>query len=862
MDRLLENDTRRTNVRLSRLEDSTKFLQYLFPERLLLPKNTTLEDLIRTLGSQGHSTPAPVADHETRLAKFLNSVRAAVHKACGVSCFKWDAKSATKPLDGAYAARKPDITCYFETPDGISNRNWEHVVTFCEVKSQTDSKRERESFLEIAGKVSCLLGAQDGRHIVSCIRILNSSIYLTTFHRGGSISTCPFDINSSPQEFLRILIGVSFSDYSMIGFDTTIKWGVPADTSLNSLSTENQSSGLDIEDSHRVCIEGASDDEDVVEEHEPSQGWESMAKWMEITDKQGKRCKLLLRSILAISDSLFGRGSTVWEAEMEGDQINATVAVKDAWIDPLRKYTEGLVLNILEKHGIEGVPTLVSEEQVKTRHRDPERAHVEVNHSTHFFLSALPPHASDLDIRVLSRLVTRPVGKLVLEFSSLGELLVSFLDYIATHKNALEVAGILHRDVSLANLFLAFARGRTDHSVFMKHLSGEDKEHLCERIRSLERRGVLGDWGYAVPVTSPSSPSPATTSGPSIPPPDAIPSPDDLPTLPIEPVKTEFDNCVPARKVGSDEKPTLVSVSDLTADHDIVLLMGADNPEDDPRQTIDLCPLYRTGTWSWMSSQLVMAGPGQPVVHDALHDLESFFYVLVGICVLYDSPSKQKREDELADCYDKFFNTYEPSVMKTIFIQSDLTWVPYIVEHISPYFQPLVPLLTRLRTEIILPLASDERGSFYRKTCCDHDTFIKHIVTALSELPPECWDGCNSTRRSFSEVNNTRAESNPPSPLSLLAPPALPKNLPPGRGTIRSDSALLHMATARNVRRAAENGFDDFIPLGSTRKRPRLDSQASALPLNRHSVCEIPPNVKRSARLSKFAPKSFPKFLP
>ena len=40
-----------------------------------------------------------------------------------------------------------------------------------------------------------------------------------------------------------------------------------------------------------------------------------------------------------------------------------------------------------------------------------------------------------------------------------------------------------------------------------------------------------------------------------------------------------------------------------------------------------------------MSAQLVMAGPGQPVVHNALHDLESFFYVLLGICILYDGPS-------------------------------------------------------------------------------------------------------------------------------------------------------------------------------------------------------------------------------
>lgn len=90
---------------------------------------------------------------------------------------EWDAKSATKPLDGVYAVRKPNITCFFQTPDGTSTHTWEHVVTFCEVKTQADSKREKESFVELAGKASCLLGAQDGHLSVSCIRILGSSIY-------------------------------------------------------------------------------------------------------------------------------------------------------------------------------------------------------------------------------------------------------------------------------------------------------------------------------------------------------------------------------------------------------------------------------------------------------------------------------------------------------------------------------------------------------------------------------------------------------------------------------------------------------------------------------------------------------------
>ena len=97
-----------------------------------------------------------------------------------------------------------------------------------------------------------------------------------------------------------------------------------------------------------------------------------------------------------------------------------------------------------------------------------------------------------------------------------------------------------------------------------------------------------------------------------------------------------------------------------------------------------------------MSVQLVMASPGQPVVHNALHDLELFFYILVRICVLYNGPLKQKSKADLTECFDRFFNTFEPSVLKTITIQSDLTWTPLIVKHIHLYFKSIIPLLSHL----------------------------------------------------------------------------------------------------------------------------------------------------------------------
>ena len=183
------------------------------------------------------------------------------------------------------------------------------------------------------------------------------------------------------------------------------------------------------------------------------------------------------------------------------------------------------------------------------------------------------------------------------------------------HLDAVEIARILHHDTSLMNLLLSRRNGfRSNHSKFMDRLSAEQKETLCKRIDNLARRGVLADWGYAVPIASSPSPSPAvnhpgsSTTHQHLPsminePPsvaDGVPTTDPFnpPTSPIEPPNTDANLCVnyvPVEEVGSHNLGTkLVPVSELNSYDNIVLLTGASNPEDDLRYTIDASPLHRT----------------------------------------------------------------------------------------------------------------------------------------------------------------------------------------------------------------------------------------------------------------------------
>ena len=259
------------------------------------------------------------------------------------------------------------------------------------MKNRAGKTNEKSSYIEAAGKASCLLYAQDGRHATFFIRILGPEIFFTIFDRGGSLSTCGYNIHQFPRTFLRILIGISCASLSTLGFDKSIRW------------------------------QQVQRDDRVVQ-----------VKEVQFV-KDGLVYVIELISILFISDNPHGRGTTVWKGvKMRKKWRNwgkQNVVVKDSWIDPLRKYTEGKILSILNDHGIEGVPKLIHEQQIKTFH--PTIPGKTVNSSTHFLRAPLAHRErGSYYLRVLSRIITEPVGDLITEFSCLGELLVAFLDYV------------------------------------------------------------------------------------------------------------------------------------------------------------------------------------------------------------------------------------------------------------------------------------------------------------------------------------------------------------------------------------------------------------------------------------------------
>ncbi|KIK27515.1 hypothetical protein PISMIDRAFT_187983 [Pisolithus microcarpus 441] len=254
-----------------------------------------------------------------------------------------------------------------------------------------------------------------------------------------------------------------------------------------------------------------------------------------------------------------------------------------------------------------------------------------VNSPTHALRSAVQSH---VHYHAPSRIITVPASVALTEFSSLGELLVAFLDcMVGECIPPCFVLGSLM--VELQRILMLSRLPTSCIAIFMENLGAQQKEHLSKRIDGLARRGVLAHWGSVVPIApSPLPPAPATVdnserqpstrhvaASATLSPTVTVNNSDivDGPSNPTTP-PTELAD-IPDHKTRSVCHVTVMGkgLADLARDS---------NAEDDRRRTTDTAPVYRTGTWAWMSVELLMADPRWPVVHEPRHDLESFFYIL------------------------------------------------------------------------------------------------------------------------------------------------------------------------------------------------------------------------------------------
>ncbi|EPQ49943.1 hypothetical protein GLOTRDRAFT_134419, partial [Gloeophyllum trabeum ATCC 11539] len=290
---------------------------------------------------------------------------------------------------------------------------WENVVGCWELKKNNSAALTSDAKRQLAERALMIFESQDDRRFVPGVSVLGFRIILHIIDRAGEISSASFHMLDDPHSFLRLVVGFMFAGRDSLGFDPSIK---KLDDGSRCITINNKTYTIH----ERV--------------HTPH--------------------------------NIRGRGTNVWRATCDG----TVYAIKDCWTDETRTLTEAKLLEMAK--GVEGVLTLVAHNTVKYNKEDDTTGLVRA-------LLKKPEYRerwARLDVRIHRRLVLAPFAVPIYYFRTKKELIGGFIDAIQAHKDLLEKAKVLHRDISIKNIMLV-----------------ADIEGDLSR-----RRGLLIDLDYAV----------------------------------------------------------------------------------------------------------------------------------------------------------------------------------------------------------------------------------------------------------------------------------------------------------------------------------------------------------------------------
>lgn len=222
-------------------------------------------------------------------------------------------RSANSPLDITISRLKPDIFLH-----GISHRppTWSDVLVIGELKQSPLRPHSPLIVVEMANYVRQIFIAQHRRRFVHAFSICGDQMRCWVFHRGGGFASCFFSVNWQPLRFLSVIIGYARMNEAELGFDPTIVQQADGFLSL-------------------TCT---------------------------LPDTTCKNILLETKPVF-VTPSIASRGTTCWSAKFDGDdQFN--YVVKDAW-RPACSVSEGILLAEAQKAGVEGIVQYITYQDVE-----------------------------------------------------------------------------------------------------------------------------------------------------------------------------------------------------------------------------------------------------------------------------------------------------------------------------------------------------------------------------------------------------------------------------------------------------------------------------------------------------------------
>ncbi|KAG5640480.1 hypothetical protein DXG03_008375 [Asterophora parasitica] len=343
-----------------------------------------------------------------------------------------------------------------------------------------------------------------------------------------------------------------------------------------------------------------------------------------------------------------------------------------------------------------------------------------------------------------------PLGMPIQHSKDLLELLGCFLGFMKDDRHA-HINGVVHRDVSSGNVLIVFDTGGKAVGRLM------DYDHAKRALTSIdipteEHEPDMIEMTRTVIARQSRPPIPFFTEEAVV---EASRYFDQgqlgLPTI-YAAATYRMRN--PSRK-SSEE----ISKEDLGWNHEDI--KWPDFSRREARKG------HRSGTLPFMSAE-VLAGKSfftnltwsqEPFIHTSVHDVESFLWVLVHICLTRRGPGIDMGRDELNpnhDRYDKHAPLLEilrecfdgdAGTLKTtkekFYVDFDL-FKTKILDHFHPYFAPLKSLV-RQWWEILVHAYKFRANEYYHI----HDHIIRLLETAISRLKedPTSWAQKEDTDR-------------------------------------------------------------------------------------------------------------------
>jgi hypothetical protein len=132
--------------------------------------------------------------------------------------------SANKVLRGSEADRKLDI---FLTPaDAVllhGEHDWSNVLVIGEHKQNPDEDGSTKTLVQLAGYAREVFGSQPERRFVPGFTICGSMMRLWVFDRSGSYNSEKFDVHKEPEQFIRVIAGYALMTDAELGLNTFVK---------------------------------------------------------------------------------------------------------------------------------------------------------------------------------------------------------------------------------------------------------------------------------------------------------------------------------------------------------------------------------------------------------------------------------------------------------------------------------------------------------------------------------------------------------------------------------------------------------------------------------------------------------------